>query len=103
MDVNKKGKETMTRTCENCATRKSCKPYQEVLLAKISGCNYAGGADNDPMEGNCFIPDPVIMAEETRKKNNRIKNNRMRRDRDQAMRDLGLTRVKGMLGGVYWE
>jgi hypothetical protein len=40
---------------------------------------------------------------ETRIKNNRIKSNRLGKDRDQAMRDLGLTRVKGMLGGVYWE
>ena len=26
-----------------------------------------------------------------------------RRERDQAMRDLGLVRVRGALGGVYWE
>jgi hypothetical protein len=29
--------------------------------------------------------------------------NKARRDRDQAMRDLGLKRVRGALGGVYWE
>ncbi len=26
-----------------------------------------------------------------------------RRDRDQAFRDAGLTKVRGSLGGVYWE
>lgn len=26
-----------------------------------------------------------------------------RRERDQAMRDLGLQRVRGSLGGTYWE
>lgn len=29
--------------------------------------------------------------------------NKTRRDRDQAMRDLGLVKVKGGLGGTYWE
>jgi len=26
-----------------------------------------------------------------------------RRERDQVMRDLGLTKVRGAMGGVYWE
>ena len=26
-----------------------------------------------------------------------------RRERDQVMRDMGLKRVRGALGGVYWE
>lgn len=29
--------------------------------------------------------------------------NKTRRDRDQVMRDMGLTRVRGALGGIYWE
>ena len=29
--------------------------------------------------------------------------NRQRRERNQAMRDLGLVRVRGNLGGTYWE
>lgn len=28
---------------------------------------------------------------------------RRRRERDQAMRDLGLTKVRGALGGTYFE
>jgi hypothetical protein len=31
------------------------------------------------------------------------KANAVRRERAQTMRDLGLVRVKGSLGGVYWE
>lgn len=26
-----------------------------------------------------------------------------RRERDQALRDLGMTKVRGALGGTYWE
>lgn len=33
----------------------------------------------------------------------KCRKNRARRERDQAMRDLGLKRVRGALGGVYWE
>jgi hypothetical protein len=29
--------------------------------------------------------------------------NRARKERDQAMRDCGLVKVRGALGGVYWE
>ena len=32
-----------------------------------------------------------------------IRKNRARRERDQAMRDLGLVKVRGNLGGTYWE
>lgn len=34
---------------------------------------------------------------------NRIKRNEARRERHAAYRDLGLTRVKGNLGGTYYE
>lgn len=33
----------------------------------------------------------------------RDRRNRERRERNQVMRDLGLKRVRGALGGVYWE
>jgi hypothetical protein len=29
--------------------------------------------------------------------------NHNRRERDQAMRDCGLVKVRGALGGIYWE
>lgn len=33
----------------------------------------------------------------------RAQQNRARRDQDAAYRDLGLVKVRGALGGVYWE
>jgi hypothetical protein len=33
----------------------------------------------------------------------RLRRNLARRERDQAMRDLGLVRVRGALGRIYWE
>ena len=33
----------------------------------------------------------------------RIRKNRARNERNEAMRSLGLTRVRGNLGGIYWE
>ena len=33
----------------------------------------------------------------------RAKANRARRERDQVMRGLGLVKVRGALGGTYWE
>lgn len=33
----------------------------------------------------------------------RDRKNQARRERDAIRRDLGLTRVRGALGGVYWE
>jgi len=42
----------------------------------------------------------VEEAEEQAKKDKR---NAARRGRDQAMRDCGLVKVRGALGGIYWE
>lgn len=33
----------------------------------------------------------------------RDRRNWRRREREQCLRDLGLTKVKGTLGGTYWE
>ena len=33
----------------------------------------------------------------------RVRRNAIRREREQAMRDLGLVKVRGALGGTYWE
>lgn len=34
---------------------------------------------------------------------NRKKRNLARKERDEVMRSCGLTKVKGALGGTYWE
>lgn len=33
----------------------------------------------------------------------RLRHNKARRSRDAAMRDLGMVKVRGALGGTYWE
>lgn len=33
----------------------------------------------------------------------RLAKNKARRDRNALLRDLGLTRVRGNMGGIYWE
>lgn len=38
-----------------------------------------------------------------KKKKNRAKAAANRKARDEAMRSIGLTKVKGALGGTYWE
>lgn len=47
----------------------------------------------------------VTLAERdkaiTRARNERA--NKARRERDQVRRDCGLVRVRGALGGIYWE
>jgi hypothetical protein len=41
----------------------------------------------------------VVLAED----NKRAMRNKARRDRDQVMRDMGMVKVRGALGGTYWE
>jgi len=43
------------------------------------------------------------LPENTAKKLKADARNARRRARDQAMRDLGLVKVRGAQGGVYWE
>ena len=40
----------------------------------------------------------LVLAEVTRRRRNNA-----RRFRDQTMRDLGMVKVRGNLGGTYWE
>jgi hypothetical protein len=43
------------------------------------------------------------ISAECQAKAKRAARNKARRDRDQVMRDLGLVKVRGNLGGTYWE
>ena len=46
----------------------------------------------------------IFMASPEEKKiAARARKNAARRAKDQAMRDCGLIKVRGALGGVYWE
>jgi hypothetical protein len=55
-------------------------------------------------DSNC-APDDDAHSEkcDASLKRKRAKVNLARRMRDDAMRSLGLVKVKGALGGVYWE
>lgn len=48
-------------------------------------------------------PEPEAFAHVVRTEAARQRRNRNRRERHQAMTDLGLKRVRGNLGGVYYE
>jgi hypothetical protein len=48
--------------------------------------------------------DPVLEQQrETEAAKKRMEARKRRRDRDNAMRDMGMVKVKGNLGGTYWE
>lgn len=56
----------------------------------MSGYNIVGFADSATTN--------AVLAEVKR-----LRHNKARRSRDQAMRDLGMVKVRGALGGTYWE
>jgi len=67
------------KVCENCGIEIGGRDGVDQLCPKCEAC------DGDK-----------------RKLANR-RHNEGRRARDQAMRDLGLVKVHGALGGTYWE
>jgi len=54
---------------------------------------YAEGLDLTHYELNAIV----------KKARANDRKNKSRRDKDQAMRDIGMVKVKGALGGTYWE
>ena len=53
-----------------------------------------------------FVLEPVMDIEEARAvkaEAKRLQANRARRERDAALGDIGLVKVRGALGGTYWE
>jgi predicted nucleic acid-binding Zn ribbon protein len=48
-------------------------------------------------------PDGINTCKECRKLSNRSKQRANRKARESVLRDLGLVKVRGALGGVYWE
>lgn len=52
-------------------------------------------------DGDNRCPDCEQALESRTKRVNR--RTALRREREQALRDLGLVKVKGALGGTYWE
>lgn len=62
-----------------------------------SGMVLCADAGPEPF-GRCDQP-----AETREQFDKRTARNKARRDRDQLRRDLGLVKVRGNLGGTYWE
>lgn len=71
--------------------------YQPKTGEKCS-CTAGIERDNCP---KCEGTGMVIDFAAIRARNQR--SNQARRERNQAMKDLGLVRVRGALGGTYWE
>ena len=55
------------------------------------------------IESNTWKHYPVSSKSEALELRKKLKRNSIRREKNQIMKDLGLTRVIGNLGGVYWE
>lgn len=64
---------------------------------------FEGISYNCPALKMYGFPDELALRKAIQRRVRMNNRNRARRERDQAMRDLGLTRVRGSLGGVYWE
>ena len=54
--------------------------------------------DGDNLCPTCDADDADRLS-----KANRAERNRIRRERDQAYRDCGMVKVRGALGGTYYE
>ncbi len=64
-----------------------------MKVCNVCGCEF----DGRDGENTCRA------CEEGRSKARRARANANRRARESVLRDLGLTKVRGALGGVYWE
>lgn len=60
------------------------------------------GIDTHQCTGGTFCKGDCL-PETAEAKVKRLARNKARRDRDKIMRDMGLVKVRGNLGGTYWE
>jgi hypothetical protein len=60
-------------------------------------------ANNDAMATGNFASPEAMRESIERKCLSRIRANVNRKAREQAMKDCGLVKVRGALGGIYWE
>lgn len=51
----------------------------------------------------CFNRAGYLDGEQLKKEQKRIERNRVRRERHAILTDMGMKRVRGALGGVYYE
>jgi hypothetical protein len=76
------------------------KPGDSVRVANLPGCpkaNTMGHCHIQSVDGKEFLGLVVCNSLQPTPRN------AARQSREQAMKDLGLTKVRGALGGTYWE
>ena len=59
--------------------------------------------EQDKLYDRELAADQAAERKVLRSEDRRIARNKARRERDQARRDCGLVKVRGNLGGTYWE
>ena len=69
---------------------------QHGVVAQLAGGDFMSGYN---IIDFCNSETTDAVLAEVR----RLRANKNRRERDQAMRDLGMVKVRGALGGTYWE
>ena len=73
-------------------------------IRRMDGPNVFGDVKDITLDcGHTYQGDPCTMRKVGDCKRCTQCENERRRERNQAMLDLGLVRVCGSLGGVYWE
>lgn len=68
------------------------------VVARILGADDVLGTDDTRIQFCDSETTAHVLAEVKR-----LRHNRNRRVRDSVMRDCGLVKVRGALGGTYWE
>lgn len=83
--------------CKPCRVTFECKRYQIERNGTVRPTASLGDSrwHGDPVDAD--------LAKQVRAEAQRQRRNRNARERHQAMTDLGLRRVRGNLGGVYYE
>lgn len=67
-------------------------------------CNRCGDEiDTKDDENFCAGCQAIIDGDRAKADAKKAKANLRRRERDAAMRSIGMVKVKGALGGTYWE
>jgi uncharacterized membrane protein YvbJ len=62
------------------------------------------GIEIDTQEGENYCADcDLLMANDDKAGLRRRRTKMRRKEREQVLKDLGLRKVYGSLGGVYWE
>jgi hypothetical protein len=81
-----------------CSARILVVESEEMMDSKTA-TEIVGGLNNQCHSAETDKP----MTSEEKRIACRKRANKARRERNQVMRDLGLVRVRGALGGTYWE